>query len=210
MPELVTPAFDAATFFAGCQPTLRGDGLVLRPWHERDWPLLLRAYEDPGVRHWHGRTLDEAEARGWAELRARQWRTHEAVDWAIVGGDAAASAGRTATGSADAGAVLGRLGIRRFELDQALGEVAYWVLPEARGARVATRALLVLCDWAFGVTGMHRLELVHSVANAASCRVAERAGFVQEGVKRRELLHADGWHDTHLHARLADDPGPPV
>jgi hypothetical protein len=27
-----------------------------------------------------------------------------------------------------------------------------------------------------------------------------------EGTKRGEALHADGWHDMHLHARLAGDP----
>jgi hypothetical protein len=26
-----------------------------------------------------------------------------------------------------------------------------------------------------------------------------------EGTKRAELLHTDGWHDMHLHARLATD-----
>jgi len=44
--------------------------------------------------------------------------------------------------------------------------------------------------------------------NPASCRVAGNAGYGFEGIKRREALHADGWHDMHLHARLIDDPRP--
>jgi RimJ/RimL family protein N-acetyltransferase len=35
--------------------------------------------------------------------------------------------------------------------------------------------------------------------------VAEKAGFAAEGVKRGAGWHADGWHDMHLHARLAID-----
>jgi RimJ/RimL family protein N-acetyltransferase len=44
--------------------------------------------------------------------------------------------------------------------------------------------------------------------NPASCRVAHHAGYPFEGIKRREALHTDGWHDMHLHARLIDDPRP--
>lgn len=40
-------------------------------------------------------------------------------------------------------------------------------------------------------------------ANAASCRVALKAGFAAEGTRRSAALHADGWHDMHLHARIA-------
>ena len=52
--------------------------------------------------------------------------------------------------------------------------------------------------------GLHRLELRHSVGNVSSCRVATKTGFALEGTLRRQLMHADGWHDMHLHARLAD------
>jgi RimJ/RimL family protein N-acetyltransferase len=50
------------------------------------------------------------------------------------------------------------------------------------------------------------LELTHSTVNPVSCRVAVSAGYRLEGTKRRAGLHADGWHDMHLHARLVDDP----
>ena len=196
MPDLVGPELDGATFFAGEQPRLDGDGLSLRPWQDGDWPAVHRAYADPDIRRWHMAVLDEDEARGWAEHRNARWRHRTGVDWAIVDGGAG-------------GPVLGRIAIRRFELNQALGEVAYWVLPEARGAGVTARALEAVCAWAFARKGLHRLELMHSAGNPASCRVAERSGFVLEGVKRRELRHTDGWHDMHLHARLADDPAPP-
>jgi RimJ/RimL family protein N-acetyltransferase len=49
------------------------------------------------------------------------------------------------------------------------------------------------------------MEINHSTQNPASCRVAEGAGYLAEGVKRSEALHADGWHDMHQHARIATD-----
>jgi ribosomal-protein-alanine N-acetyltransferase len=37
-------------------------------------------------------------------------------------------------------------------------------------------------------------------------RVFTRSGSSDvEGVRRRAALHADGWHDMHVHALLADD-----
>jgi [ribosomal protein S5]-alanine N-acetyltransferase len=44
------------------------------------------------------------------------------------------------------------------------------------------------------------------VANQASCRVGAKAGYELEGIMRGALLHADGWHDMHLHARVAGLP----
>jgi RimJ/RimL family protein N-acetyltransferase len=35
--------------------------------------------------------------------------------------------------------------------------------------------------------------------------VATRAGFSLVGILRGFMLHADGWHDVHMHARLATD-----
>jgi RimJ/RimL family protein N-acetyltransferase len=36
-------------------------------------------------------------------------------------------------------------------------------------------------------------------------RVAVKAGFAAEGIERDGERHADGWHDMHVHARLATD-----
>jgi RimJ/RimL family protein N-acetyltransferase len=64
---------------------------------------------------------------------------------------------------------------------------------------------MVLCRWAFEEAGFHRMGLEHSIGNPASSRVAVKAGFREEGIRRGAGLHADGWHDMHVHARLADD-----
>ncbi|WP_370192107.1 GNAT family N-acetyltransferase [Streptacidiphilus sp. MAP5-52] len=77
--------------------------------------------------------------------------------------------------------------------------------PVARGAGVALEAVRRAADWAMNELGLHRLRLCHSVANPASCRVAEKAGYTFEGTMRSALLHADRWHDQHLHALVRGD-----
>jgi RimJ/RimL family protein N-acetyltransferase len=57
--------------------------------------------------------------------------------------------------------------------------------------------------------GLERIELEHAVANEASCRVAERAGYRLEGTKRAGFRDDTGrrW-DAHLHALVAGDLTP--
>ncbi|MFM9662845.1 GNAT family N-acetyltransferase, partial [Streptomyces scabiei] len=74
------------------------------------------------------------------------------------------------------GAILGHLGVNDIDPFMRVARVGYWVLPEARGRRVATRALALGARWAFDVLGLNRLELGHAVGHDASCRVAERCG----------------------------------
>jgi len=191
VPSLSSPVIAAGSFAARPQPGIRGDGLMLRPWEPTDRDVVVGAYADPEIQRWHCRSMSSAEAAAWIAAWPDRWRAETGAGWAVD----------------DAGAVTGQISLRRIRPADGLAEVSYWVLPAARGRGTAARALAALAAWSFGTAGLHRLEVNHSTANPASCRVAERAGFAAEGVKRGEALHADGWHDMHLHARLATDGG---
>lgn len=112
---------------------------------------------------------------------------------------------------AESGVTLGHVGLSGVDPFMRRAVVGYWVLPEARGRRVATRALDLAVRWAFTEFGIHRLELDHVVGHAASCRVAELCGFPYEGTMRGAAFDEgrhDAFRDAHLHARLATDPTP--
>ncbi len=189
VPSLTEPVVPAGRIRALLQPTLTVDDLTLRPWHPDDAPAVFDAYQDAAIQQWHVRSMtDHAEAGAWIASRSTQWHEETGADWAVF-----------------AGAVLvGRVGIKRLELWDGIGELAYWVRPAARGRNTAARASTALTQWAFDVLGLHRLELLHATDNQRSCRAAIKAGFHAEGTMRRQGLHGDGWHDMHLHARLAD------
>ena len=189
VPSTLAPVVQPGTFAALAQPTLEAGGLELRPWQPADSGVLVRAYNDAEIVRWHSRTLTEREAHERIAERSRAWTEELGGDWAVLEGDA----------------VAGRVSIRRLDLAAGRAEVGYWVLPECRGRRLAARSVAILSKWLFAA-GLHRLEIEHAVENRASCAVALRAGFRCEGTRREGLLHADGWHDMHLHARLADDP----
>jgi RimJ/RimL family protein N-acetyltransferase len=97
-------------------------------------------------------------------------------------------------------------GIDRVEAEAELG---YIVAPEARGRGLGIAILRALTDWAFEATNAERLRLVIDVENPASLRVAERSGYVREGVMRSVHFKGGRRIDAVLLSRLRTDPPPP-
>lgn len=79
-----------------------------------------------------------------------------------------------------------------------------WAAADAAALRAAFADPEIQRWHARTIESLHRLELEHAVDNTASCRVALKAGYAYEGTRRSAALHADGWHDMHLHAHLQD------
>jgi ribosomal-protein-alanine N-acetyltransferase len=171
------------------QPDLRVDDLLLRSWLPGDADAVLTAFSDPAIQRWHRRSMtSQDEATDWIGQWSHRWRAETDACWAVT--DAAS------------GRVLGRVSLRDIHLAEGLAQVTYWMLPAVRGQGVAVRAARGVTRWAFEDLGLHRVELHHSTLNTASCLVAEKAGFTYEGTLRSALLHADGWHDMEVHARI--------
>ncbi|MFI2434125.1 GNAT family N-acetyltransferase [Streptomyces sp. NPDC018693] len=193
MPCLTSPVLPAGILSRSPQPLLpTGDGLLLRPWRAEDAAAVHAAFQDPLLHRWHVRAADsEEETAGWIEEWRAAWAGEHTAQWAVV--------------DADTDLLLGRVALRDIVLGDGVAEVAYWTVAAARGRGVAVRATAALTRWAFDEIGFHRLELTHATVNEASCRVASRAGYALEGTKRSAVLHADGWHDMHLHARVRGD-----
>ncbi|WP_410581089.1 GNAT family N-acetyltransferase [Amycolatopsis sp. lyj-108] len=196
MPLLIEPALPAGTFRSMRQPCLIvDDRLVLRPWCADDGEDVEAAFACPAIQRWHVRRVDGAdEAREWIAGWEQRWRAETDASWAVV--------------DAREDRPVGQVGLRALSLFEASAQLSYWVLPAARGAGIAGRAVAALTRWAFETVRLHRLFLLHSTANAASCRVADKAGYRLEGTLRSSMLHADGWHDVHLHARLRSESAP--
>ncbi len=190
MPRLVPDVLAAGTLAAIEQPTLIvDDELLLRPWGSGDTAAVRAAFADAGIQRWHMRRVDtEEEAAEWIESWQGRWMAETDAAWAVA---------ERSTGEA-----IGYVALRSVMLAAAQAQLSYWVLPPARGQGIATRAAGAVAHWGFDL-GLHRIFLVHSLENKPSCGVAETIGFPVEGTMRDYMRHADGWHDMHLHARVA-------
>ncbi|CAN5833711.1 GNAT family N-acetyltransferase [soil metagenome] len=191
MPRLVADVVPAGALRDQPQPRLDANGgLTLRPWARTDVDALTAAYSDRSIQQWHHRSMTSDEAARWISDAGARWRAETDAEWAVVASD---------------DTVVGRVALRLIALRIGQAQLSYWTLPEHRGAGVATRATTHLADWALHEVGLWRLEIRHSTRNPASCRVAIAAGFQLEAELGRSHIHADGWHDVHVHTRFAHD-----
>jgi RimJ/RimL family protein N-acetyltransferase len=162
-------------------PPLSDGVIALRAWTPADVPAIVEACQDPEIPRW---TLvpspyGEAEARGFLRRVAGGRDEGVRATFAVV--DAAGH-----------GALLGAAGLNAIDWDQRAADVGYWVAAPARGHGVATRAVELLVEWAFGTLGLERVELRTNEGNAASQTVAARAGFSRTAgplVRRPECDH---------------------
>ena len=73
------------------------------------------------------------------------------------------------------------MGLTGIDWDHLTGAAGYWAALWARNMGATTRALRLLCRWAFDALHLDAIELMTVVGNVASERVAEKAGFELTG-----------------------------
>src|SRR5213079_3389094 len=81
-------------------------------------------------------------------------------------------------------------------------ELGYWLDGPHQGRGIATRAAARLTDYAFQEQDCHRIMLHCALGNLKSRAVAERLGFVQEGILREAEWLYDHYVDLVVYSML--------
>lgn len=87
-----------------------------------------------------------------------------------------------------------------------VGEIAYGVAPQHRRRGLATRATRLVADWAVAQLDCSRVEIVitaRAIYGLASQRVAEKAGFVRDGVRRSHVPATGREYEDALYTMVA-------
>ena len=132
---------------------------------------------------WASAAYDEASARTWIE----QPGEHPFV---IVDAD---------------GRIAGTCGLNHVDELNRRANLGYWLRSDRTGRGFATAATRLLVAYGIETLRLQRLEIVMSVHNHASRRVAERAGATHEGVLRSRLLLHGIAHDAHSYSFVTGD-----
>jgi RimJ/RimL family protein N-acetyltransferase len=103
------------------------------------------------------------------------------------------------------GMIVGSISVFHADWDVRSAEIGYGVRSSERGKGYACEALGALSRWALTAGGIQRAWLTANTDNAASVRVAEKAGFRREGTLRRAGRDDDGLHDLAVFSRLDDE-----
>jgi [ribosomal protein S5]-alanine N-acetyltransferase len=110
----------------------------------------------------------------------------QALEWIQRGRDGYVQGIRMSFVIADAQSdeAVGTIGFRLGQLSEGRASAGYAVSPRHRGRGIATSALKALTTYAWTLPDLHRIELYIEPWNQGSIRVAERCGYLREGLLR--------------------------
>ena len=132
-------------------------------------------------------TLEEAE-KHCREAQAR-WHARQELDFCFW---------RKADG-----AFIGKGGLHTIDWAVPKFEIGYWIRTSCAGQGLAGEAAGAMADFARDRLGARRLEITSDARNVASRRVAEKCGFVLEGIRRQSRRDAAGeLADSCVYARI--------
>jgi RimJ/RimL family protein N-acetyltransferase len=172
-------------------PPLADDTITLDVLAQHHLPVFQDLVDEPEVLRFTMVPTRPAPdfASNWIARYERGWSEGSRAGFAILGD----------------GEILGFAGIFGLDDPGAEGEIGYFVAPEARGRGVAGRAVALLTRWGFDELGLERIELRIDTENAASARVAQRAGYHLDGVLRSKHFKEGLRADVGVWSRLRSD-----
>ncbi|HSG79414.1 MAG TPA: GNAT family protein [Acidimicrobiia bacterium] len=171
--------------------------LVLRPFRRRDVEPLLDAVHAsmPELRRWlpwaHPR-YGRSDALRFIRDSSAAWAEGRAFDFAIRPQD-------------EKGRHVGNISVWHTSRREQAAEMGYWIRSDAVRSGIATEAGARALQVAFEELELHRVTLRIAVGNRGSERVAEKLGFVQEGLLREEVLVRGEWLDHSLWGLLESE-----
>ena len=175
--------------------------LLLRPLRIRDrrsW-LRVRAENKDWLTEWEA-TLPQvpgeknstklpsfSEMVNWHRREGRNGRSYSLAIW-LINNQGKNLIGQITMGGVAYGAMRG-------------AHIGYWIDRAYANRGFTTQAVNMLTSFGFQELALHRIEINIRPENTPSIKVAEKAGYIFEGLRPR-YLHIDGsWRDHHCYVK---------
>jgi RimJ/RimL family protein N-acetyltransferase len=174
-------------------PALDTPRLTLRQLAEADVPALFAIFRDrEAMMYWSRPAMTDA-TQAEALLREIQKLDESGAffQWGIA--------------RHEDGLVIGTCTLFRIDWAHRRCELGYILRRDLWGQGLATEALTVLVEHAFGPLALHRLEADIDPRNAGSIRLIERLGFKREGHLRERYFVAGDIQDSLIYGLLAPE-----
>lgn len=173
------------------QPPLGGVSFVLRPFRAADFDTAVELAGGAGDALWID-PLPAADGPGM-EAACEASRQEGAVLQLVIA-------------DPEDDAYLGEVSL--VMLEPGTAELGCAVVRRARGRGIASSALGLLSTWALATLPLRRLQLTIDPRNLPALRLAEKAGYLREGLMRAYMERDGEVMDAVLFSRLPSDPAP--
>ena len=173
---------------------LESDLVILRRYSLEDAPELYEAISTSVDRvypwlPWCHPNYTLEEIKSWLKTKPQRWNEGKEFGFSI----------RDFQNKIVGGCGIG-IGTRLWS-----GNLGYWLRTGFTGNGYATAATKLLVEFGIQQLQLKRIEIVASIENVPSQKVAERAGAYKEGISRNRLLIHDKLHDAVIYSFIPDD-----
>jgi ribosomal-protein-serine acetyltransferase len=175
---------------------LTDEEILLRPFRLDDAPGLYCAVREslgelsPWM-SWATDAYSEQTAREYISIARARWEEHTFYAFAVLRGDV----------------LMGACTLSSIHPIYHFCNLGYWVRTSCHGQGIAGHAAKLVARFAFEYLGLIRVEIVISVGNRASLRVAEKIGAHYEGVLLNRMVVGKAVYDAHMYSLLPSDFG---
>ncbi|MFJ3058994.1 GNAT family N-acetyltransferase [Herbaspirillum sp. NPDC087042] len=136
------------------------------------------------------------DAQLFLQRAIEHWHGHTAYDFSII--------------DRSMGLVIGAVAINQVSQLNQMANLGYWIRDGYTGRGIAAVAARAAAAFAFGKTGLTRLEVVAQAGNLRSHRVAEKIGATLECLARNRLVFHGQPRDAKVFSLVPADLGQPV
>ena len=149
-------------------PVLTHENFQLRQILPSDIDHVYKGLSHPEVIKYYGVSYDSLLATEEQMIWFKQLEEHNTgIWWAIV--------------DTKNTIFYGAIGFNNLCYKHNKAEIGYWLLPEYWGRQIMSNAIALVCDYAFKVLKIHRIEALVECENKISKRLLDKASFNLEG-----------------------------
>lgn len=101
--------------------------------------------------------------------------------------------------------LVGRIGIHYINQQNKCGAIGYWLIKEAEGKGIVTKASIAIINYGFQQLQLQRIELKAATTNHRSLAIPVRLGFRKEGILRQAEKVSNQFFDICLYSMLKEE-----
>lgn len=149
--------------------------------------------------------FQDSELRRWLPL-PDPYTPEMAIGWCTDSSETLRTSGRGLVTAVRVGDTLvASLDVKRVDWRARTAEISYWTAQSSRGRGLMTASVRVLAEWMLTIMRFERIELRVAPGNRASRRVAEKAGFREEGISRNAGFTDAARTDLVIYSLIPED-----